>query len=103
MRFIRNEICRKDGLKSGFWFPVLLKNDVHGVFEFVFSREEKCDEDLLQLMTNIGSQIGQFIQRKRAERELRESNARKSAILESALDFIITILCLTYLSSSRIL
>lgn len=90
-KFIRNEISKKDGIRSGFWFPVLLRNSVHGVFEFLSSRKEKCDEDLLQLMTNIGSQFGQFIQRKNAERDVIESNARKSAILESALDCVVTI------------
>jgi PAS domain S-box-containing protein len=90
-RFIRSEICRAEGLKSGFWFPVLLGNSVHGVFEFVCSNPEPIDHDLMLLVSNIGSQIGQFIERKRAERELRESDARKSAILESALDCIITI------------
>ena len=41
-------------------------------------------------MTSTGSQIGQFIERKQAERAMQESEARKAAILESALDCIIT-------------
>lgn len=90
-RFIRNIICGKNGLKSGFWFPLLLGNSVHGVFEFISDTTENIDDDLLQLMSNIGSQISQFIQRKRAERDVKESDTRKSAILESALDCIITI------------
>ena len=44
---------------------------VLGVLEF-FSREiRRPDEELLALLATVGSQIGQFIERKRAEEELR--------------------------------
>src|SRR5205807_9454176 len=57
---------------------------------FISREVREPDPDLLRLMGTIGSQIGQFIQRKRAEDDLRESEARKSAILDAALDCIIT-------------
>ena len=38
-----------------------------------FSREIRLpDQELLNMLATIGSQIGQFIERKRAEEELRE-------------------------------
>ena len=42
--------------------------------------------ELLATMASLGAQIGQFVVRQRAERSVRESEERKRAILESALD-----------------
>src|SRR5205085_2271929 len=49
------------------------------------------DRELLATMASIGAQIGQFVERRRAERSVRESEERKRAILASALDCVITI------------
>src|SRR4029077_5183747 len=63
----------------------------HGVMEF-FSREVRPpDDELLETMTALGHQVGQFIERRRAEAACLASEARKAAILENALDCIITI------------
>src|SRR5262249_20693386 len=60
---------------TAFGFPILLGSDVLGVMEF-FSRESRQPEqDLLSMMATIGSQIGQFIERKRAEEAVRGSEA----------------------------
>ena len=48
------------------------------------------DESLLATMTSLGGRIGQCVERWRAEDRLRESEARKSAILNAAFDCIIT-------------
>src|SRR4029077_388640 len=54
-------------------FPILLGGDVLGVMEF-FSREiRQPDRDLLNMMATLGSQIGQFIERKQAEDALRHA------------------------------
>lgn len=88
--FPREAAAAKEGLHAVFGFPIRRGVDFLGVIEF-FSREiREPDEDLLQLMANIGIQIGQFIERKQAEQARLESEARKTAILESALDCIIT-------------
>jgi PAS domain S-box-containing protein len=89
--FPRAPSAAKEGLHGAFGFPVLLTGHVLGVLEF-FSREiQEPDADLLQALSVIGSQIGQFMERKEAEEAVRESEARKSAIVEAALDCIITI------------
>ncbi|MBD2028042.1 PAS domain-containing protein [Leptolyngbya sp. FACHB-711] len=61
------------GLQAGFGFPILLADDFFGVIECYSDRTQEPDEDLLQLMTAIGRQIGQFMERKRTEAALRES------------------------------
>jgi len=53
------------------------------VIEF-FSREiRQPDQELLNMLATIGSQIGQFIERKRAEAELRESEQNYRMLFES--------------------
>ena len=69
--FRRAAQALKAGLHSAFAFPLKLGAQVIGVMEF-FSREmHQPDAELLDCMSYVGSQIGQFIQRTRAEEELR--------------------------------
>ncbi|MBI3406684.1 MAG: response regulator [Acidobacteria bacterium] len=68
--FPRAHIADREGLHGAFGFPILFEDDVLAVLEF-FSREiRQPDEELLQLLTAVGSQIGQYSDRKRAEEEL---------------------------------
>ena len=70
--------------------PVVAGGAVVAVMEFFGREVEPPDRPLLDLMATLGSQIGHFVERKRAEEATRASEARKSAILESALDCIIS-------------
>ncbi len=68
--FPRAPVAHREGLHAAFGFPILLEGDVHGVLEF-FSREiREPDGDLLQSLSAVGGQIGQFIERKHAESAL---------------------------------
>jgi len=70
--FPRGPIAERDGLHAAFGFPILLGGEVLGVIEF-FSREiRQPDQELLNMLASIGSQIGQFIERRRAEEALRK-------------------------------
>jgi PAS domain S-box-containing protein len=79
------------GLRSGFCFPVHSARGALGVIEMFASRVHEPDDQLLHTMASLGSQLGQLIERRRAEREVRESDERKRAILDAALDCVITI------------
>ena len=71
--FRRGPAAARAGLHSAFGFPIMAEGQPLGVMEF-FSREIKQpDEALLQIVRAIGSQVGQFIQRKQAEAALRDS------------------------------
>jgi two-component system sensor histidine kinase/response regulator len=68
--FPRASIAAREGLHGAIGFPILVGKQVLGVLEF-FSREiRRPDDDLLEMLATIGSQIGQFADRKRAESEL---------------------------------
>jgi PAS domain S-box-containing protein len=81
--------ARSAGLHAAFCVPVSLGPKVLGVLEFFSSQVRPPDEELLAMMTALGRQIGQFIERKDAERELRENVARSIAMLRSSLDCVI--------------
>jgi PAS domain S-box-containing protein len=88
--FPRANVARRDGLHAAFGFPLLSPRGVVGVMEF-FSRElREPDQRLLETMRELGSQVGQFVARRQAEEAVRTSESRLRAMLESALDAVVT-------------
>jgi PAS domain S-box-containing protein len=72
--FPRGPMAAECGLHGAFAFPIRLGREILGVIEF-FSREiRRPDKELLDMFAAVGSQIGQFIERKRAEAEIRHLN-----------------------------
>ncbi|HEV8682209.1 MAG TPA: PAS domain S-box protein [Actinomycetota bacterium] len=78
------------GLHGAFGFPITGRGEILGVIEFFAPETREPDERLLEMMAAVGSRIGQFIERREAEAAVRESEGRKAAILESALDCIVS-------------
>src|SRR5437868_10487121 len=70
--FPRGKSATAAGLHSGFAFPVKIEGEVIGVIDFFTLSLLKRDDKLLEMMSTVGSEIGHFLQRRRAERELRE-------------------------------
>jgi PAS domain S-box-containing protein len=71
--FPRARVAVTEGLHAAFAFPISFRKRFLAVMEF-FSREiREPDEDLLKIFGSIGSQIGQFIERKQAETALQKS------------------------------
>jgi diguanylate cyclase (GGDEF)-like protein/PAS domain S-box-containing protein len=75
------------GLLGGFAFPVLAEARITGVLNFSRKNPREPDERLLAASRVIGSQVGQFLQRKQAEASLRESEARFRALTQMSSDF----------------
>ncbi|HEV7641273.1 MAG TPA: GAF domain-containing protein, partial [Gaiellaceae bacterium] len=67
--FARASVAAAEGLKSGVAFPVLVEGEAVGVLEAFSSVRRDEDTDLMQTLTAIGAQLGQFLRRKRAEEE----------------------------------
>ncbi len=81
--FPRAPFADKAGLHAAFGFPILCGGAVLGVMEF-FTREfREPDLDLLQMFGALGSQVGQFIERRRAEEALKDSEALYHSLVES--------------------
>jgi PAS domain S-box-containing protein len=89
--FPRAATALKEGLHGAFGCPVQIGGEVLGIMEFFSADIRQPDADLLEMMATIGCQIGLFMERRRWEEALRHDEARKTAILQSALDCIITI------------
>lgn len=64
------------GLHAAFAFPVLSGDKFLGVMEFFSHEIREPDQTLLATFRGIGSQIGQFVERKQSEQELFESRER---------------------------
>src|SRR4051812_377740 len=88
--FPRAEAARAAGLHSAFCFPIETAAGIAGVLEFLTPEPRMPDEHLLDTMASLGRQIGQYIDRARARGALTESEARTRAILEAALECIVT-------------
>jgi PAS domain S-box-containing protein len=73
--FFRASVAAREGLHAALAFPILLGTDVLGVIDFFSHEIRQPDQELLNMMAALGSQIGQFIERKRAEDALRRSEA----------------------------
>ncbi len=72
-------------------FPVRLRPGSTALLAFYARATEDLDEGQLTTLGTISSQLTQFMRRLQAEEAVRASEARLAAILEAALDAIITI------------
>lgn len=82
--FPRALIAAREGLRAALGFPILLEGEVLGVMEFFSHRIQQPDDDLLEMLSSVGSQIGQFVERKLAERGVKEREQRLQAILDNS-------------------
>jgi signal transduction histidine kinase len=65
--FPRAPFAAQANLHGAFAFPIRINEKVLGVMEFFSHEIRPPDDDLLQIFVTVGSQIGQFIERKQAE------------------------------------
>jgi len=88
--FPRAAAARRRGLHAGLGFPLQSPRGVVGVVEFFSSRSRAPEHDLLAAMGALGSQVGQFVARRGVEEAVRVSESRLRAMLEAALDAVVT-------------
>jgi PAS domain S-box-containing protein len=77
------------GLHAAYCFPICGSGGVLGAVEFFTTRTLEADEELLATMTAVGSQIGQYVERRQAQEALADAAELKRAILDAALDCIV--------------
>lgn len=68
--FPRSTLALREGLRASLGFPIAVGTTVVAVIEFFSPEIREPDHDLLDMLGALGSQIGQFIERKQAEEVL---------------------------------
>jgi signal transduction histidine kinase/FixJ family two-component response regulator len=69
----RGKAALEAGLQSAVAFPLHLRGEILGVAEFHCAEKRSPENDLTQIFTMLGSLIGQSIERKKLEDQLRHS------------------------------
>jgi len=82
--FPHASVAAREGLHAAFAFPILLGGDVLGVMEFFSHDIRQPEQELLNMMATLGSQIGQFIERKRAETALHRARTELAHVTRVA-------------------
>ena len=72
------------GVVAGFAFPVLVGSNVVAVLEFFSPEPVVPDEALLDVMANIGTQLGRVVERSRIAAEMRRVDELKSEFIANA-------------------
>lgn len=88
--FTRGETATGLGIGGAVAFPISSSSGILGVIEFFTLSPREPDEKMLDLMDTLGAQIGDYVERRLAEEAVLESEARKTAVLQSALDCVVT-------------
>ena len=79
------------GLKGIVGFPVRSGRRVVGMISLHTWAPRNLDDGLVAVMNDIGSQIGEFVERKRAEVALQESEKRMRSVLDNVSDGLATL------------
>jgi signal transduction histidine kinase/DNA-binding response OmpR family regulator len=97
-KYPRAKFAAAVGLHSAVGFPIKISREFYGVIEFFTRQPLMSDQNLLNMLEATGSEIGQFIQRKRVEAErenllVREKTLREQAEMASRLkdEFLATV------------
>jgi PAS domain S-box-containing protein len=89
LAFVRTSAAAADGLHAALAFPIAVAGGVLGVVELVGAARPAPDGDMLRTLASVGGQIGQFMERKRAEGALAESNRQFKALFDNALEAVL--------------
>ena len=88
---IRSAAAVAVGLHGVVGFPVRSGRRVVGMISLHTWAPRDLDEGLIAVMNDVGSQVGEFVERKRAEVALQESEKRMRSVLDNVSDGLATI------------
>jgi PAS domain S-box-containing protein len=71
-------------LRAGVAFPIGTGDRIENVVEFYSEHVLPADEEFIRILSGIGSQVGQFLERTRAQEALRESEVRFRTMADNA-------------------
>ncbi len=87
--FPRADLAAALGLRAGVALPIYGDQGVLGALEFFARDVREPDQEALEAMRTAGRQVGQYVERRRVERRLRDAEAHAAAIVRGALDCIV--------------
>lgn len=79
--FGKRSFAHQVGLSSAFAFPIVADLEVLGVMTFFSNQRRSDDPDLLQMVSAVGQQLGQYIRRKQTEDALKEQQQQTEDLL----------------------
>ena len=82
--FLRRAVAEEEGLHSAFAVPILLRGECLGVLEFFRREARHPDHAILEMTANLGTQIGQFIERYQMRARVNQSEKLASLGMLSA-------------------
>ena len=85
--FVRRDVAREVGLRSGFAFPVVADSAVVAVLEFFDTTVSELDAELMDVMANGGAQLGRVVERARAQRDVQRATAELARSYRDLRDF----------------
>jgi len=93
--FPRAAAATAAGLRAAFALPILVTGadghpEVTGIIEAFGYQSRPADPRIVGALASLGSQVGQFLERRQSEAALRESEERTRLIIDSALDAVVT-------------
>jgi signal transduction histidine kinase/DNA-binding response OmpR family regulator/HPt (histidine-containing phosphotransfer) domain-containing protein len=86
--FPRAPHAAREGLHGAFGFPIVGPGGFLGVMEFFSPEIREPDDDLLKMFEGVGGQVGQFIERKRAEAELERARIAAETATRAKSEFL---------------
>jgi PAS domain S-box-containing protein len=86
--FPRATTAAQAGLHGAFGFPITVGSEILGVIEAFSGEIQRPDQDLLRMLTAIGTQIGQFMKRKQAEEEVLQKRYLLNSLMDTLPDSI---------------
>jgi PAS domain S-box-containing protein len=86
----RTRAAIEAGLRSGFAFPVVVDEKIIGILEFYSLQTAQPDVEFLNILGNIGSQLGQVVKRQRAEEDLQRAKASAESANRAKTEFLTT-------------
>ncbi|WP_417735383.1 PAS domain S-box protein [Rosistilla oblonga] len=90
VKFVRRDLARDAGIISAIAAPISTGKQFRGAIEFFATSKLEREDSVLRMLGEVGREIGEAIRRKRLNDRYRDQEARKAAVLDAALDCVIT-------------
>lgn len=89
--YIRRDVARKVGLRTGIFVPLLIQQHVAAVMEFYSTNVLPRDEELLDILVQIGTILGRVVERKQAREKFEREAYSHRQILDAVGDGILIV------------